>query len=72
VEAHCPRCGAGLAADAVECPVCAYGEVEEIVILEAQPPGTSRSEPGSPSTIPRVLVAVAFLIVVIVVIAALR
>jgi hypothetical protein len=71
--ADCPRCGAGLAADAAECPVCAYGEVEEIVILEAQPPGPLRPEPADPSSLPRVLAAVAFLIVVIVVIfAALR
>jgi len=75
VVAHCPRCGAGLPADTVECPTCAYGDVEDIVILEAQPPGPARPEPpaATPSSLPRVLAALAILIVVIVAIfAALR
>jgi hypothetical protein len=83
VQAHCPRCGAELAADATECPTCAYGEVEEIVLLEAQPPGARgyggapREEqgpaPAKPSVLPRVLAALAILVVVIVAIfAALR
>jgi hypothetical protein len=69
VEARCPRCGAELTADAAECPICAYGEVEEIIILEAQAPGAAPAGPAaSPSVLPRVLAALAFLVVVIVVI----
>lgn len=68
MQAQCPRCGTELAADATECPVCAYGDVEEIVLLEAQRPGLpSPAKPG-PSALPRVLAAVGFLVVVIVVI----
>jgi hypothetical protein len=65
VEAHCPRCSAELPADAVECPICAYGDVEDIVLLEAQSPLTPRPEPADPSPLPRVLAALAFLVVVI-------
>jgi hypothetical protein len=73
VEGTCPRCGAELTADATECPTCAYGEVEEIVLLEAQAPGAPRSAPAKPSALPRVLAALAILVVVIVAIfAALR
>ena len=68
VQSPCPRCGAELTVDATECPVCAYGEVEEIVILEVQPPGAPRPAVAGPSALPRVLVALAFLVVVIVVI----
>jgi hypothetical protein len=68
VEARCPRCGAELPADAVECPTCAYSEVEEIVLLEARTPGAVRPQPPNPSALPRVLTALAFLVVVIVVI----
>jgi hypothetical protein len=68
VQAHCPRCGAELSPDATECPVCAYGDVEEIVLLEAQPPGLPPPATSRPSAVPRVLVAVVFLVVVIVVI----
>ena len=68
VQAHCPRCGAELTADTADCPVCAYGEVEDIVILEAQAPGVARPEPDSPNSSPRVLVPIAILIVVLVVI----
>jgi hypothetical protein len=72
VEAHCPRCGALLTADATECPTCAYGEVEDIVLLEAQAPEQPRPAPANPSPMPRVLAALAILVVVIVAIAALR
>ena len=73
MQPHCPRCGAELPADAAECPTCAYGDVEDIVILEAQAPGLPRPEPIPPSSLARVLVLLAFLVVVIVVIfAALR
>jgi hypothetical protein len=73
VEAHCPRCGAELTADATECPVCAYAEVEDIVLLEAQAPGAPPPAPANPSPLPRVLTALAILVVVIVAIfAALR
>jgi hypothetical protein len=65
VDRHCPRCGAGLAADATECPTCAYGEVEDIVLLEAQAPGAPRQPAADPSPLPRVLAAVAILVVVI-------
>ena len=68
MQAQCPRCGAVLAVDATECPVCAYGDVEEIVLLEAQPPGMPPPAKPGPSALPRVLAAVAFLGVVIVVI----
>lgn len=68
VEARCPRCGADLPADAVECPTCAYGEVEDIVLLEAQSPFPPHAEPAHPSALPRVLAALAFLVVVSVVI----
>jgi hypothetical protein len=79
VQSPCPRCGAELTVDATECPVCAYGEVEEIVILEVQRPpaggyggvpreGQPRPAVAGPSALPRVLVALAFLVVVIVVI----
>ena len=73
--AHCPRCGAELPADTVECPICAYGDVEDIVLLEAQTPRPASPEPPtmSPSSLPRVLAALAILIVVVVAIfAALR
>lgn len=65
VEARCPRCGAELSADAVECPTCAYGDVEEIVLLEARPPVAPHSEPADASPLPRVLAALALLVVVI-------
>jgi hypothetical protein len=76
VQPHCPRCGAELTADATECPTCAYGDVEDIVFVEAQPTGareyggppreTQRPAPVNPSPLPRVLAALAILIVVIV------
>ena len=66
MEAHCPRCGAELTADATECPTCAYGDVEDIVFVEAQPTGVPRSAPVNPSPLPRVLAALAILVVVIV------
>lgn len=73
MEAHCLRCGAELPADAVECPTCAYGDVEEIILLEAQSPMTVQPQPASPSALPRVLAALAFLVVVsVVVFAAVR
>jgi hypothetical protein len=74
VLAHCPRCGAELPVDTIECPTCAYGDVEDIVLLEAQSPRPVRPEPpATPSSLPRVLAALAILIVVIVAIfAALR
>ena len=80
MQRHCPRCGAELAADATECPTCAYGDVEDIVLLEAKAPGSRgapREEQGAapptPSALPRVLAALAILVVVIVAIfAALR
>jgi hypothetical protein len=65
VDARCPRCGAELAADATACPTCAYGEVEDIVLLEAQAPGVARQTPATSSPLPRVLAAVAILVVVI-------
>jgi hypothetical protein len=68
VEARCPRCGAELPADAVECPTCAYGDVEDIVLLEAKPPIAPRSEPTASSALPRVLAALAVLVVVVAVI----
>jgi len=68
VEANCLRCGAQLPADAVECPTCAYGDVEDIVILEAQSPIAPRPEPADSSALPRVLAALAFLVVLSVVI----
>ena len=68
MQAHCPRCGAELTADTADCPVCAYGEVEDIVILEAQAPDLPRPEPVDPKAVPRVLVPIALLIVVLVVI----
>jgi len=68
VDARCPRCGTELPADAVECPTCVYGDVEDIVILEAQAPGPPPPRPVGPSPLPRVLAAATFLIVVIVVI----
>jgi len=62
-----------LTADATECPVCAYSDVEEIVLLEAQRPGAPAPATPHRSPLPRVLVALAILIVVIVAIfAALR
>jgi hypothetical protein len=67
VQARCPRCGAELTADAAECPVCVYGDVEEFVIVEAKAPGLAPPEPdrsGRPS--PRLLVLLAFLVVVLV------
>jgi hypothetical protein len=67
VLARCPRCGAELTADAAECPVCAYGDVEDIVIVEATVPGLPRPAPersGRPSS--RILVLLAFLVVVLV------
>lgn len=70
MQATCPRCGAALAADAAECPVCAYGDVEEIVLLEAQRPGPAPGEPRRTSALPRVLAGLAILIVVIAVISA--
>jgi hypothetical protein len=57
-----------LPADATECPVCTYGDVEEIVLLEAKPPGAARSKPAGPSPGPRVLAGLAILVVVIAVI----
>jgi len=66
VQGPCPRCGAELTADATECPVCAYGDVEEIVLLEAQRPGSLPSEPSGRSPVPRVLAVLAILVVVIV------
>jgi hypothetical protein len=57
-----------MTADTVACPVCAYGEVEDIVILEAQAPGLARPEPVSRNSFPRVLIPLAILIVVLVVI----
>jgi hypothetical protein len=68
VEARCPRCGTELTADAAECPTCAYGDVEDIVLLEAQASGTVPPPAVNSSTLPRVLAALAFLVVVIVVI----
>ncbi|MEW6474628.1 MAG: hypothetical protein AB1679_20435 [Actinomycetota bacterium] len=68
MQASCPRCGAGLTDDAAECPVCAYGDVEEIVLLEAQRPGFPPPPPAGSSLMARVLTALAFLVVVIVVI----
>ena len=69
MEARCPRCGSELPADAAECPICAYGEVEEIIILEAQAPGAAPAGPAArPSALPRVLAALAVLVVVIVII----
>ena len=65
--AHCPRCGTELTADATECPTCAYGDVEEIVILEAQQPGPPPAPTAGPSALSRVLAALAILVVVIVV-----
>ncbi|HET9769499.1 MAG TPA: zinc-ribbon domain-containing protein [Acidimicrobiia bacterium] len=67
MQARCPRCGAELTADAAVCPVCAYGEVEDIVIVEATVPGVPRPESersGRPSS--RIFVLVAFLVVVLV------
>jgi hypothetical protein len=62
-----------LAADSAECPTCAYGEVEDIVILEAQPLEGSRPDGDGQSAVPRILALLAFLVVVIAVIfAALR
>ena len=73
MDRHCPRCGAELAADATECPTCAYGEVEDIVLLEAQAFGAPRQTPANPSPLPRVLAALAILVVVIgAILAALR
>jgi hypothetical protein len=78
VQAQCPRCGAALPADAAECPICAYGDVADIVLLEAQAPGAPRPAPAEPpppntTALPRVLAAVAILVVVVVAIfAALR
>jgi hypothetical protein len=67
VQGPCPRCGAELTADTTECPVCAYGDVEEIVLLEAQRPGSFPDEPtGGRSALPRVLAGLAILVVVIV------
>jgi hypothetical protein len=66
VQARCPRCGVELTADAAECPVCVYGDVEDIVIVEATAPGLPRPEPersGRPS--PRVFLLMAFLVVVL-------
>lgn len=68
MQARCSRCGAELTADAAECPVCVYGDVEEIVLLEAQAPGASRPDPGRPAPSPRLLVVLAILLVVLVVI----
>jgi hypothetical protein len=78
VQRQCPRCGGELTADATECPTCAYGDVEDIVLLEAQAPGLrgyggippeqQRPSAGNPSRLPRVLAALAILVVVIVVI----
>jgi hypothetical protein len=65
VQAHCPRCGAELTADAAECPTCAYSDVEDIVLLEAQATGSPLPAPVDPSPLPRVLVALAILVVVI-------
>ncbi len=65
VQANCPRCGAALAADAVECPTCAYADVEEIAVLEAQPPGEIRRATPEPSSVPRVLAGLAILVVVV-------
>ena len=45
-----------------------YGEVEEIVLLEAQPPGAPRSEATGASPVARVLAGLAILVVVIAVI----
>ena len=64
-----------MTADTTDCPVCAYGDVEEIVLLEAQPAGPLRPSPPDPSPpdpspIARVVAALAILIVVIVVISA--
>lgn len=67
-EARCPRCGAELTADTAECPTCAYGDVEEIVLLEAQASGMAPPPAANASTLARVLAALAFLVVVSVVI----
>jgi hypothetical protein len=62
-----------LTADTAECPTCAYGEVEDIVILEAQPLAPLAHPAEGRSSIPRILALLACLVVVIVVIfAALR
>lgn len=68
MQGSCPRCGVGLPADATECPVCAYGDVEEIVLREAQPAAAARFDPVGPSPVPRVLAGLAILVVVIAVI----
>ena len=68
METRCPRCNTPLPADAVECPTCAYGDVEDIVLLEAQAPGAARPQPVKSSALPRILAATALLIVVMVVI----
>jgi hypothetical protein len=65
VQAQCPRCGAALTADAAECPICAYGEVEDIVLLEAQALGTPAPGAAGRSPLPRLLAWAAFLVVVI-------
>jgi hypothetical protein len=68
VQRQCPRCGAELTADATECPTCAYGDVEEIVFVEAhRPDAPPQPAPvANQSTMPRVLAALAILVVVIV------
>jgi hypothetical protein len=68
VEGRCPRCGAQLTADAAECPTCTYGDVEDIVLLEAQASGMVPSRVSATSSLPRLLGLLAFLVVVIVVI----
>jgi hypothetical protein len=68
VEGRCPRCGAELAADAAECPACAYSDVEDIVLLEAQASGMVPPPVAATSTLPRLLGLLAFLVVLIVVI----
>lgn len=70
MQANCPRCGAALTADTTEWPVCAYGDIEEIVLLEVQRPGTARPAPRPPSPLPRVFAGLTILVVVIAVISA--
>ena len=55
-----------LTADATECPTCAYGDVEDIVFIEAQRTGAPRPGPLNSSPLPRVLASLAILVVVIV------
>jgi hypothetical protein len=70
VQRQCLRCGAELTADATECPTCAYGEAEDLVLLQAQMPGAPQPLPASPPSIARILATLAILVVVIVAIIA--